>query len=50
LVRSGALELSNVDLSREFIGLITSSAGYQASSRVISVSSDLLNQLMVTLR
>jgi flagellar hook protein FlgE len=50
LIRAGALELSNVDLSREFIGLITSSAGYQASSRVISVSSDLLNQLMVTLR
>jgi flagellar hook protein FlgE len=47
---SGALELSNVDLSREFIGLVTSSAGFQASSRVISVSSDLLNQLLLIIR
>ncbi len=47
---SGALELSNVDLSREFIGLVTSSTGFQASSRVISVSSDLLNQLLLIVR
>jgi hypothetical protein len=38
LVQGGALEMSNVDLSREFIGLITSSTGFQASSRVISVA------------
>jgi flagellar hook protein FlgE len=49
-VMSGALELSNVDLSREFIGLVTSSTGFQASSRVISVSSDLLNQLLLIIR
>jgi len=49
-VLSGALELSNVDLSREFIGLVTSSTGFQASSRVITVSSDLLNQLMMIIR
>jgi flagellar hook protein FlgE len=49
-ILSGALELSNVDLSREFIGLVTSSTGFQASSRVISVSSDLLNQLMMVVR
>ncbi|MBU0639923.1 MAG: flagellar hook-basal body complex protein [Planctomycetes bacterium] len=49
-VLGGALEQANVDLSREFIGLITSSAGYQASSRVISVSSDLLNQLLLIVR
>lgn len=47
---SGALELSNVDLSREFIGLITSSAGFQASSRVITVSRDLLDQLLLVVR
>lgn len=47
---SGALELSNVDLSREFIGLVTSSTGYQAASRVISVSSDLLDQLLLIIR
>jgi flagellar hook protein FlgE len=49
-IMSGALELSNVDLSREFIGLVTSSTGFQASSRVISVSSDLLNQLLLIIR
>lgn len=46
----GALELSNVDLSREFIGLITSSAAFQASSRVISTSSDMLDQLLLIVR
>lgn len=49
-ILSGALELSNVDLSREFIGLITSSTGFQASSRVISTSSDLLDQLLLIVR
>lgn len=46
----GALELSNVDLSAEFIGLITSSTGFQAASRVISTSSDLLDQLLLIAR
>lgn len=49
-VLSGALESSNVDLSREFIGLITSSTGFQAASRVISTSSDLLDQLLLIVR
>jgi len=46
----GALELSNVDLAAEFIGLITSSTGFQASSRVIRTSSDLLEQLLLVVR
>lgn len=49
-IQSGALELSNVDLSREFIGLITSSAGFQAASRVITVSKDMLDQLLLVIR
>jgi flagellar hook protein FlgE len=49
-VRGGALEMSNVDLSREFIGLITASTGFQAASRVISVANEMLNQLLMTLR
>lgn len=49
-ILSGALELSNVDLSREFIGLITSSTGFQASSRVITASRDLLDQLLLIVR
>ncbi|MFH1745723.1 MAG: flagellar hook-basal body complex protein [Planctomycetota bacterium] len=47
---SGALELSNVDLSQEFIGLVTSSTGFQASSRVISVSSELMDHLLMIVR
>lgn len=50
LIQGGTLELSNVDLSSEFIGLITSSTGYQAASRVISVSNEMLDQLLMTLR
>jgi len=49
-ILSQALELSNVDLSNEFIGLITSSTGFQAASRVISVSSELLDQLLLVVR
>ena len=47
---ASALELSNVDLSREFIGLITAGTGFQASSRVISISNDLLDQLLLVIR
>jgi flagellar hook protein FlgE len=50
LIQGGTLELLNVDLSSEFIGLITSSTGYQAASRVISVSNEMLDQLLMTLR
>jgi flagellar hook protein FlgE len=49
-IRGGALEMSNVDISREFIGLITSSTAFQAASRVISTSSDMLDRLMMALR
>jgi flagellar hook protein FlgE len=45
-IRSGALELSNVDLSEEFINLIISSTGFTASSRVISTSDQLLTALL----
>lgn len=50
LIHGGALEMSNVDLAREFIGLITSSAGFQANSRVISVANEMMDQLLMTLR
>lgn len=49
-VASGALELSNVDLTREFIGLITASTGFSASGRVISTSNELLNELLLIAR
>lgn len=46
-VVGGALELSNVDLSQEFINMILASTGYSASSRVITTSEQLFQQLLV---
>lgn len=43
----GALELSNVDLSQEFINMILTSTGYSASSRVITTSDQLIQQLLL---
>ncbi len=45
-VRSGSLELSNVDLSEEFINMIISSTGFSASSRVITTSDQLIQELL----
>jgi len=49
-ISPASLELSNVDLSREFINLIISSTGFSASSRVIQTSDRLLNELMTMTR
>ncbi len=45
-ITSGYLEMSNVDLSSEFKTLITTQRGYQASSRIITVSDTLLEELI----
>ncbi len=45
-ITSGYLEMSNVDLSSEFTSLITTQRGYQASSRIITVSDTLLEELI----
>ncbi|MFD2616884.1 flagellar hook-basal body complex protein [Terrilactibacillus laevilacticus] len=44
-VKSGALEMSNVDLTDEFTGLITSQRGYQANARVITTADQILQEL-----
>ncbi len=46
----GALELSNVELSQEFINLITASTGFSASSRVLTTSDRLIQELLATVR
>ncbi|MBX3357226.1 MAG: flagellar hook-basal body complex protein [Phycisphaeraceae bacterium] len=43
----GSLELSNVDLSQEFINMIQASTGFSASSRVITTTDQLMQQLLV---
>lgn len=42
---SGQLEMSNVDLSAEFTEMITTQRGFQANSRIITVSDTLLEEL-----
>jgi flagellar hook protein FlgE len=44
-VRSGMVELSNVDLSQEFSDLVIMQRGYQAASQVISTANDMLQEL-----
>lgn len=43
---TGALEMSNVDLSTEFTHMITTQRGFQANSRIITVSDTLLEELV----
>ncbi|MCR5590170.1 MAG: flagellar hook-basal body complex protein [Lachnospiraceae bacterium] len=42
---SGVLEMSNVDLSAEFTDMITTQRGFQANSRIITVSDSMLEEL-----
>lgn len=42
----GMLEMSNVDLSSEFTSLIVAQRGFQANSRVITTSDELLQELV----
>ncbi|MCR4616620.1 MAG: flagellar hook-basal body complex protein [Lachnospiraceae bacterium] len=42
---TGVLEMSNVDLSSEFTTMITTQRGFQANSRIITVSDTLLEEL-----
>ena len=45
-VVQGALEMSNVDLAQEFSDMIITQRGYQANSRVITVSDTMLEELV----
>jgi flagellar hook protein FlgE len=42
----GTLELSNVDLSREFANMITTQRSFQAGSRIVTVSDSLLEEII----
>jgi flagellar hook protein FlgE len=43
---SGALEMANVDLSREFTSMIITQRGFQANSRIITTSDEMLQELV----
>jgi flagellar hook protein FlgE len=44
-IRSGVVEISNVDLSSEFSDLVIMQRGYQASSQVVSTANEMLQEL-----
>ncbi|TYO95478.1 flagellar hook-basal body complex protein [Desulfallas thermosapovorans] len=45
-IESGYLEMSNVELTDEFSNMITTQRGYQANSRIITVSDTMLEELL----
>ena len=45
-IASGTLEMSNVDLSMEFTEMITTQRGFQANSRIITTSDEMLQELV----
>ena len=46
LITSGSLEMSNVDLAQEFTNLVIAQRGFQANSRVITTSDEILQELV----
>jgi len=44
--KSGSLEMSNVDISMEFTEMITTERGFQANSRIITTSDEMLQALV----
>ena len=46
VIRSGSLEQSNVDLSKEFVNLIIASTGFSAASKVITTANQLITDLI----
>ena len=45
-LRTGYLEGSNVDLAKEFADMITTQRGFQANSKIITVSDEILSDLI----
>lgn len=45
-LKAGYLEMSNVDVSKEFTDMITTQRGFQANSRIITVSDTMLEELV----
>lgn len=45
-IRAGALEMSNVDLSNEFTEMIVAQRGFQANTRIITTSDEILQELV----
>ena len=50
LISAGFLEASNVDLAKEFANMIVAQRGFQANSRIITVSDEVLQELVSLMR
>lgn len=46
IIAPGTLEMSNVDLAEEFTNLIRTQRGFQANSRVITTSDEMLQEIV----
>ena len=46
MMTPGTLEMSNVDLSEEFTSMIITQRGFQANSRIITTSDEMLQELV----
>ena len=49
-IRSGALEMSNVDLAEQFTDMIVTERGFQANSRTITTSDQMIQELLALKR
>ena len=47
---TGTLEMSNVDISNEFADLITTQRGFQANTKIITVTDEMLADLVAMKR
>ena len=45
-IRSKFLEMPNVDLANEFSNMITTQRGFQANSKIITVTDEMLQELV----
>lgn len=46
IIKSGWLEMANVDLANEFSNMITTQRGFQANSKIITVTDEMLQELV----
>ena len=47
VLNPGSLEMSNVDLAKEFTDMIIAQRGFQANSRIITTSDEMLQELSI---
>ncbi|MEM5770005.1 MAG: flagellar basal body rod C-terminal domain-containing protein, partial [Bacillota bacterium] len=45
-ISPGSLEMSNVDLSQQFTDMIVTQRGFQANSKIITTSDEMLQDLV----